>query len=179
MWDQLGLNITSLERRPSREQCLAAAFRQLLRAHEADDTVAVWMATGSFCISLRLQLKDLLSREMAWDSKERWLDGFAKNRILFQRPRRVRIADALIWGLRADVGGPQWASPFEAVLELCPNLDDLASYTIRLGDRRAFPGEGLQSSLSRIAGDIEEGVVEWEFTWRKEHTAQRVPEADV
>lgn len=172
MWEELGLNITSLEGRPTREECVAAAFRQLLRAHEADDAVAAWQATGSFCMSLRLLLKDLLSREVTWDSKGRWLDGFAENRVLFLRPRQVCVRDAIVWGLRADVGGPQWAEPFDAALELRPDLRDLASYTIRAVDMRSFPREDLQSSLSRINADAASGNIAWRYVWSKPDTCE-------
>jgi hypothetical protein len=172
MWEELGLNITSLESRPTRAGCIAAAFRQLLRAHEADDTVAAWQATGSFCMCLRLLLKDLLSREASWDSKGRWLEGFAENRVLFLRPRQVRVRDAIVWGLRADVGGPQGAEPFDAELELRPDLSDLASYTIRAVDMRSFPGEDLQSGLSRIKADAASGKIVWRYAWSKMDTCE-------
>ena len=172
MWEELRLNITSLGSRPTREECVAAAFRQLLRAHEADDAVAAWQATGSFCMWLRLLLKDLLSREASWDSKGRWLDGFAENRVLFLRPRRVRVLDAIVSGLRADVGGPQWAEPFDAELELRPDLSDLASYTIRVVDMRSFPGEDLQRSLSRIKADAARGNIVWRYAWSKVDTCE-------
>lgn len=172
MWEELGLNITSLEGRPTREECVAAAFRQLLRAHETDDAVAAWQATSSFCMSLRLLLKDLLSREVTWDSKGRWLDGFAENRVLFLRPCQVSVRDAIIWGLRADVGGPQWAEPFDAKLELRPDMKDLASYTIRAVDVRSFPGEDLQGGLPRIKAQAESGDITWRYVWSKPGTCE-------
>lgn len=165
MWEELGLNVTRLEGRPTRGGRVAAAFRQLLRAHDADDAVAASQATGQFCMSLRLLLRDLLSREASWDSKGRWIEGFAENRVLFLRPRRVRVPDSIVWGLRADVGGPQWAEPFEAVLDLRPDLSDLASYTMRAGDMRAFPGEDLMSSLTRIRSEAETGCTVWRYVW--------------
>jgi hypothetical protein len=88
--------------------------------------------------------------------------------VLFLRPRQVRVRDAIVWGLRADVGGPQWAEPFNAELELRPDLSDLASYTIRAVDMRSFPGEDLQSSLSRIKADGESGIIVWRYVWSAE-----------
>lgn len=172
MWEQLGLNITNLEARPTRGECVAAAFRQMLRAYDADDAVAAWQATSAFCTRLRLLLNDLLTRETSWDSKGRWLEGFAENRVLFHRPLQVRVPDAIVWGLRADVGGPQWAEPFDATLELRPDLSDLASYTIRAGDLRSFPGEDLQSSLSRIKSEAASDSVAWRYGWSKLHTGE-------
>ena len=61
MWEELGLNVTRLGGRPTLGG-LVAASRQLLRAHDADDAVAACQATGLFCTSLRLLLRDLLSR---------------------------------------------------------------------------------------------------------------------
>lgn len=165
MWEQLGLNITSLEDRPTSGECIAAAFRQLLRAHDTDDAVAAWLATGSFCISLRLLLKDLLSQESSWDLEGRWLDGFAESRVLFLRPCHVRVLGAIRWGLRDDVGGPQWAEPFDAALELRLDLSDLASYTIRAGDMRSFPGEDLLDSLSRIKSEASRSLIVWRYNW--------------
>jgi hypothetical protein len=165
MWRQLGLNISDLEERPSRGAIVAASFRQLLRAYDAGDEIAIWTATGSFCMRLRLFIRDLLSRKPAWDSKGRWLEGFG-NRILYHEPGRIRVADAMVWGLRPDVGARQWADPFEADLELTADRRDLASYTVRFGDRREFPGEDFQSSLSRIEGDLKGGTVEWAFVFR-------------
>jgi hypothetical protein len=166
MWKQLGLVITDLEKRPSREAVVAASFRQLLWAHDAGDTIAVWLATSSFCTRLRLLLGDLLAHEPSWDSKVRWLDGFG-NRILYHAPDRIRVADAMVWGLRADVGGRQWADPFEADMGLTADMSDLASYTIRFGDRREFPGEDLQDSHSRIERELESGTIEWSFVFRR------------
>jgi len=170
MWEQLGLNIGNLEDRPTRGECVAAAFRQLLRAYDADDAVAAWLATSSFCMTLRLLLGDLLSREATWDSKGRWLEGFAENRVLFLRPRQVRVLDAMRWGLRAKVSGPLWSEPFDATLELRPDLSDLASYTIRAGDARPFPGEDLQSGLSRIKSEAASDGIAWKYVWTKSDT---------
>lgn len=170
LWEELGLNITSLECRPTREESVAAAFRQLLRAHEAVDAVAACQATGSFCMRLRVLLKDLLSREPSWDSRGRWIEGFAENRVLFLAPRRVRVLDAIVWGLREDVGRWLRAEPFGADLELRPDLSDLASYTIRAVDMRSFLGEDLQTSLARIRDDAVSGHVEWRYTWAKADT---------
>jgi hypothetical protein len=170
MWKQLGLIVTDLENRPSNEAVVAAAFRQLLRAHGAGDRVAVWSATGAFCMRLRLLLGDLLSREPSWDSKGRWLEGFGLSSHIFycDEDRVIRLADAMVWGLTADPCGGQWAEPFKADMALTADMSDLASYTIRFGDRREFPGEDFQSSLSRIERELEAGVIEWAFVFRHE-----------
>lgn len=171
MWKQLGLIVTDLEKRPGNGALVAAAFRQLLRAHDAEDRVAVWSATGAFGMRLRLLLGDLLTREPSWDSKGRWLEGFglSSSRILYRDADRIiRLADAMVWGLRADPCGGQWAEPFEADMALTADTSDLASYTVRFGDRRGFSGEDFQSSLSRIERDLKAGVIEWAFVFRHE-----------
>jgi hypothetical protein len=66
------------------------------------------------------------------------------------------------------VGGRQWAEPFEAEMALTEGLADLAWYTVRFGDRRAFPGEDFQTSLARIEGEVATGVIEWAFVFRRE-----------
>lgn len=167
MWEQFGLVITDFDERPSRGAKVAASFRQLLRAYEAGDAVAVWLASSTFGVSIRLFLNDLLSHEPAWDVKGRWLDGLSEHKFLFRRPVRVRLSCSMVWGLRANVGGRQWAEPFEADLELTPDLSDLASYTIRFSDKRTFPGEDLQSNLSRISEELETGAIVWGFEFRK------------
>jgi hypothetical protein len=160
MWMRLGLNISDLEKRPSGGAIVAASFRQLLRAYDADDQVALWEETGSFCMRIRLFIRDLLALEPSWDSKGRWLEGFG-NGILYKEPGRIHVADAMVWGLRPDIGPRMWADPFEVHMELTADRSDLASYTVRFGDRRGFPGEDFQSSLSRIKRDLEDGTVEW------------------
>ena len=175
MWKQLGMIVTDLEKTPSKEAIAAATFRQLLRAHGAADPVAIFSATGAFCMRLRLLLGDLLSREPSWDSKGRWLEGFglSSSRVFYSEADRViRLADAMVWGLRADPCGSQWAEPFKAEMALAVDMSDLASYTVRFGDRREYPGEDFQSSLSRIERDLEAEAIEWAFVFR--HTAAGV-----
>jgi hypothetical protein len=168
MWQQLGLIITDLENRPSKEAVAAAVFRQLLRAHGAADRVAVWSASSAFRTRLRLLLGELLSREYAWDSKGRCLEGFGlSSRIFYHEADRViRLADAMVWVLTANPCGGQWAEPFKAHMALTADMNDLASYTIHFGDRREFPGEDFQSSLARIERELENGLIEWTFVFR-------------
>jgi hypothetical protein len=170
MWQQLGLNITDLENRPRQQSLVAAAFRQLLRAHDLGDRVAVWLATGAFRTRLRLWLGDLLSQESSWDSKARWLEGLGlSSRILYDdEDRAVRLANAMVWGLRSDPCGGQWAAPFKVDMALTPDLSDLASFTVHFGNRREFPSEDFQGSLSRIERELEDGRIEWAFVFRHE-----------
>lgn len=177
MWKQLGLIVTDLEERPSKGAMVAAAFRQLLRAHAAGDRVAVWSAAGAFCMRLRLLLRDLLRNEPSWDSKGRWLEGFGlSSRILYRDADRIiRLADAMVWGLTANHRAGQWAAPFEAEMVLTADLSDLTSYTIRFGDRREFPGEEFQASLSRIERELEAGAIEWIFVFRHEAAGGQPP----
>ena len=120
MWQQLGLIITDLENRPSKEAVAAAAFRQLLRAHGVADRVAVWSATSAFRTRIRLLLGELLSREPSWDSKGRCLEGFGLSSRTFYREldRVIRLADAMVWVPTADPCGGQWAEPFKAEMSL-------------------------------------------------------------
>jgi len=170
MWKQLGLIISDLEERASNEALVAASFRQLLRAHEARDRIAIWSSSGAFCMRLRLFLRDLLSREPSWDSKGRWFEGLGlSSRILYREAdMTIRVADAMVWGLWPDSGARQWAGPFEAEMLLTPDMSDLASYTVRFGDRRDYSGEDFQSSLARIERDLEAGATEWAFVFRRE-----------
>jgi hypothetical protein len=157
---------TTVEEFPSNEECIAALARQLLRARGARDQIAVWLATNALCSRLCSLLADLLSSEAAWDSERRWLDNFARRHVSIDPPARVRVAGPLIWGFQANPSGTEWAEPFEAELEFSPGLRQLAGFTIRFGDRRAFPGEGLRQSVARIVGDIEGSAVEWAFVFR-------------
>jgi hypothetical protein len=168
MWQQLGLVINDLENRPSREAVAAAAFRQLLRAQAAADRVAVWSATSAFYSRLRLILREFLSREPAWDSKGRCLEGFGlSSRILYhQADRVIQLADAMVWVSTDDTCGGQWAEPFKADMTMTADMDDLDSYTIQFGDRRKFPGEDFQSSLARIERELKNGLTEWAFVFR-------------
>lgn len=175
MWEVLGLSIGDLEKRPGRGESVAARFRQLLRAYEAEDVIAVWTATSSFAVSLRLLLEELLSCEPSWDRRGRWFEGLATHRFLFRTPNRIRASCPMVWGLRSNVGGRLWAEPYQADLELTPDWSDLASYTIRFGDRRGFPEEDFQCSLSRITTEIESGEIEWAFVFRKGHTCPPGP----
>jgi hypothetical protein len=169
MWKQLGLIISDLEERPSNAAKVAASLRQLLRAHDARDRIAIWSSSAAFSMRLRLFLRDLLSHEPSWDSKGRWFEGLGlSSRILYREAdRTIRMADAMVWGPRPDVGARQWAGPFEAEMVLTADISDLASYTVRFGDRREHPGEDFQSSLSRIERELEAGVIEWAFVFRR------------
>jgi hypothetical protein len=170
MWKHLGLIVTDFENTPGKEAVIAAAFRQLLRAHIAADRIAIWSATSVFCTRLRLWLGDLLSREASWDSKGRWLEGFglSSSRILYHEADRViRLADAMVWGLSANPGGAQWAEPFMLEMTLTLDLSDLASYTVHFGDRSEHPGEEFQFSLSRIERELETNVIDWAFVFRR------------
>ncbi|HWE97545.1 MAG TPA: hypothetical protein VG269_26545, partial [Tepidisphaeraceae bacterium] len=134
MWEELD---TKIEKRPGPGGCIAASFRQLLRARDASDQVACWLATSSFSTWLRLLLRGLLAEEPSWDAKERWIEGLSDHKILFEYPVSVRVPGAMVWYCR-DVRMPT-AEPFEAELEFTSDYSDLASYSIRFGDRRAFP----------------------------------------
>jgi hypothetical protein len=164
----MGVRIaTTVEAFPSNEECIAALVRQLLRARGARDQVAVWLTTNALCSRLCSLLADLLSGEPAWDAKGRWLDHFARRDVSIDLPDRVRVAGPLVWGLEANPSGPEWAEPFEAELEFSAALRQLVGYTVRFGDRRAFPGEGLRQGIARIVGDIEGRAVEWAFVFRR------------
>src|SRR4051794_39413361 len=117
MWQRLGLWVTDLETVPSKEAGIAAAFRQLLRARDAGDRIAVYSATGAFSMRVRVLLRELLKGEPSWDSTRRGLEGFglSSSGILYRADARViRLADAMVWVRQADPCGGQWAEPFEA-----------------------------------------------------------------
>jgi hypothetical protein len=163
MWERLDLTIADLEKTPGRGEGVAASFRQLLRAWDTDDVVAAWSATSAFSTRLRLLLRDLLSREPSWDSQGRYLEGLSDHEVLFQRPVRVRVPGVMVWGPR-DLSR-QSCEPFEADLEFTPDMCDVASYTVRFGDRRSFPDESFQDSLGRIPREIDGGLIEWAFVF--------------
>ncbi len=170
MWKQLGLLISDFEQKPSNEALVAASLRQLLRAHDATDRVAMFSAAAAFSMRLRLFLRHLLWQEPSWDSKGCEFEGFGlTSRILYREAyRTVRLADAMVWGLRPDVGDQQWAGPFEAEMVLTTDMSDLASYILRFGDRNEYPGEDFQTSLSRIERDLQAGGIDWAFEFRRE-----------
>jgi len=167
MWECFGISITDLEDRPTRGERLAAAFRQLERAHTNNDVLAAWQATASFAISFRRLLEELLSQEASWDTKGRWIDGLAGNKVFYRRPRKLRVIDEMIWGLKASVGGKQWAEPLRADFELTPDLLDLTSYTIRLGKSNILAGDVLQSGSPPDNVEAEESISEWRYVWSK------------
>jgi hypothetical protein len=122
-----------------------------------------------FSAAIRFLLGDLLAGEQSWDSKARWLEGFgiSSSRIWYhETDRSVRLADAMVWVLREDPCGGQWAAPFRAEIQFAAEIGDLAAYTIQFGDRREFPGEDFQSSLARIERELEDGRIEWAFVFR-------------
>ncbi len=164
MREQLGLTVENLGFAPSQGQCIAASLRQLRRAYAADDLIAAWQASGAFSANLRFLVSDCLAREPAWDSKGRWLEGMDHN-FLFREPGSLRASGAMVWGLKSDPGGRTWADPIEVELVLSPRLDVLTSYLIRFGDIRGFPDEDFQESFQRIGRDLEDGGVEWAFTF--------------
>jgi hypothetical protein len=170
MWMQLALTVSDLQESPSNEALVAASLRQLLRAHDAGDRIAIWSSSGAFFMRLRLFLHDLLAREPAWDSHGTWFEGLGlSHRILYDPDdRTIRIADAMVWDRRPDVGARQWAGPFEAESVLTADMSDLASYTIRFGDLREHPEEDFQTSLLRIERDLEAGLIDWAFEFRRE-----------
>jgi hypothetical protein len=169
MWKQLGLTIEDLEKRPSNEVVLATSLRQLLRAHDEGDRIAIWLASGAFFARTCLFLRDLMREQPSWDSKDRWFEGLGlSSRISYRdSDRTVHMVDAMVWGLRPDVGNRQWAEPFMLEMVLTPDMRDLASYTVRFGDRREHPGEDFQLSLSRIERELEAGVIDWAFVFRR------------
>jgi len=160
----LGLTVENLGFAPSQGQSIAASLRQLRRAYDADDLIAAWKASGAFSANLRWLVHDCLRREPAWDSKGRWLEGMTHN-FLYREPGSLRASGAMVWGLRSDPGGGQWADPIEVELVLSPDLDALTSYLIRFGDIRRFPDEDFQESLLRIKRELEDGEIEWAFTF--------------
>lgn len=78
------------------------------------------------------------------------------------------VARAVAWGLRTDMGGRQWAEPFEAEMAPTEDLSDLASYTVCFGDTRGFPEQDSQTSLARIGDDLTARVIDWAFVFRRE-----------
>ena len=157
--------LSYLDRRPGHRAMAAARFRQLLRAYEANDLVAVCSANASFCMALHILVGEHLRREPSWDSKARWLDSFSTSRVFRLPPGRVRVYDAMAWGLRSNTAGRLWPEPFEADLHFSDDLMELISYRIRFGDLRTFPDEGVHQGFARTISDIEAGLVDWRFVW--------------
>lgn len=167
MWQQVGIHAGNLERRPRKTEMIAAAFRQLLRAYEADDPIAVTLETITFCMKLHTKVDFLLRDEPSWDSKSRWLDSFSTSQVFFLPPDRVRVRAAMHWGLKSNIAGRFWSEPFDVQLQFRPDLSEVVSSRIRFGDLRPHPGDLGAESCERVVREIDSGTVEWRFDWEE------------
>ncbi len=126
----------------------------------------MWLAAGTLGISLRGLLKDLLSGEPDWKSRGHWIDRLCHRAVSLESPTRCIVSGPMIWGLSEDVGGPQYAWPFEAELTLAVGYSELVGYMVRFGDLRPIPDEPLPDCCRRITLDIERGSIEWAYVIR-------------
>lgn len=166
MWEQLGIMRSSLEPRPGPRETIAAAMRLLRLAIDAEDVHAASMASTALCMKIRNVVDQQLCNEPDWDSKGRWLDTFSTSNVYRLPPGRVRIFDAMAWGLRSNIAGRLWPEPFEAELRFDRDAAELTAYRIRFGDRRSFPDEGVREGFARTVRDIRDGAVSWRYEWQ-------------
>jgi hypothetical protein len=162
----LGEEINIEQQFPDNQVCIAALSRQLRRAQDAGDEVAAWLMTNALCSRLCSLLGDLLTREPSWDSEGRWLDALFRRRVVFESPERLRVTGPLVWGLSSDTAGPQWAGPFDAVLQFSDGLRELEAYTIRFGERNKPVSEVLREDIDRIMERLAAGAVAWSYEFR-------------
>jgi hypothetical protein len=167
MSERLDVNISDLPKYPDRDVWIAAVFRDLLRARDAGDLVAQWLATNSFCSMLCNMLADVLKREPSWDSEGRWLDCLDHRKIVLVSADRVKASGAVWWNLRGGRSGGG-AEPFEADLAFSPGMAELVAYSIRFKDQRDFPSVNLTESVERCRRDLDAGAVPWAFVFRQE-----------
>ena len=156
-----------LDQKPERDAIIAAEVRQITRAREAHDRVAMWSAAWALRIGVCSLFKDLLSADAGWNSDGRWLDRISGSELTLEPLGRCVVSGSAIWGLSEDVGGHQWAAPVEADLRFLPGYTEMVGYTIRFGDQRAFPDEEIVAAIQRIPRDIESGSIEWAYEFRR------------
>lgn len=122
-------------RAPESEVKLAAHIRQLMRAYNAGDQVAVREEKIAICSMLAWLLTECLERESSWDAVEQWIDGLTGARFTVEPPDRIAVEGQMVWGLVSEPGGTQWLEPFEAEVQISWPMDGLKAYTLRFAER--------------------------------------------
>ena len=70
----------------------------------------------------------------SWPSNKRWVDGVSLRSVLLAEPVTLSGRGVLWWGLTRDIGGEQWAEPFEVALQLSKRRDRLVSYRVKFSE---------------------------------------------
>lgn len=138
------------------ETRLAATIRDYMRARDAGDQFAVKFGAEHICQGLGYLLNRFLEVADGWDSRERWIDGMVGARVEVIASDRIHVAGPMVWGLRADVGGEQWAEPLEAELTIGWEISDLKQYHLHFGDRRELDAKRVTPGLYDTVAGLDE-----------------------
>lgn len=140
------------------EDRLAATIRDYMRARDAGDERSVEFGAESICHLLGCLLGACLRDMDDWNSDERWIDGMVGAQVEVLASDRIRVAGHMVWGLLSDVGGAQWAEPFEADLTIGWKTYDLTRYSLRFADHRGLDEKrvtsGSYAALANANGSI-------------------------
>jgi hypothetical protein len=89
---------------------------------------------AQFSSALAYLLAEHLKTDPAWNSRQCWIDGLINTHITLLKKRSLRLNGRMVWGLTRDIGGAQWAEPFEAVLVITE--DHILRYALWFADQR-------------------------------------------
>lgn len=152
------------------ETRLAATIRDYMRARDAGDQIAVEFGAQDICHGLGCLLGAYLKGAENWPSHERWIDGMVGAQVEIVAPDRLHVAGYMVWGLLSNVGGEQWAEPFQADVTIGWHTYDFKQYQMCFGDsrelaeKRVTPGsyQVLATSDDPLAGSKLQGPVGFE-----------------
>ena len=135
------------------ESRLAATIRDYMRARDAGDRIAVGFGAQHICHGLERLLSAHLEGAESWPSRERWTDGMVGAHVDVVAPDRLRVAGYMVWGLRSDPGGEQWAEPFQADVTIGWPTHDLRQYQVCFSDSHALAEKRVTPGLyAALAG---------------------------
>lgn len=117
------------------ERVLAATLQSYLNLPpETDQESREEFIHGELRVYIDILLGWLLELNPGWPSRVRWVDGVSLSDTSVIEPLTFMGRGDLWWGLLEDVGGEEWAEPFEVLLRLSKRGNRLASYEIEVGE---------------------------------------------
>lgn len=110
---------------------LAACVRQYVRAHDANDALAVQVAEYDLILNLGWLVENLFAEEPLRDSSDLWLDGIIERSITIRPPFGVTILGEVYCGRASDYTVDR--VPFAAELETSAGALSLDRFVVRFG----------------------------------------------
>jgi len=138
------------------ERWLVGEIRTLLISHARQDASGQADSACNICTVLTSLLSLYLELDSSWPYKERWLDGVSDGHFSRPRPDAIRVRGKMTWGLSEDVGGSQWAEPFEAIVRFSKNRRRILAYTLKFGNDEPLSSKLIESGFYNILASEED-----------------------